>query len=78
MDEWKPDEKFLEFLVKELNKDKSFEKPFIGAGTKSWSMRDLVEEMRQGTELGREIYQDSYANKKTQKQYKAYLSKKSE
>ena len=63
MTEWKPDNEFLDFLLKEWEKDSGFLVGFPDGteeGGKGYTPEKLVEAMRTGTELGREVYATAY------------------
>ncbi len=65
-EEWKADERFLDFVVKKFESDSGLKdlvgatRPLVGAGQKEYSMNDLVNEMRQGTKLGQRMYTTLY------------------
>ena len=61
MTEWKPDTEFLDFIIKKFEKEGGDRnKVLIGAGQKGYNMNELVEEMKQGTKLGRRMYETFY------------------
>lgn len=58
MDNWKPDEKVIEYLEKTVNESENPDEPFIGGGNKSYSIREILEEIKTGTPFGRELHQN--------------------
>ena len=77
MSKWKPDAQFLDFLLKELieegeNADtRNYREDKTG---RMLSTRELVDEMRHGTSLGRKFYRELYAHPEMQKDYERYKS----
>jgi len=67
MAEFKPNEKFLDFLLKKAAEEaKDIDKPLFGnpdgttKGALGWSMREIIEEIRAGEEKWRLIYERLY------------------
>ncbi len=66
MADWQVDERFLDFVVKKFESDSGLKdlvgvtKPLVGAGQKEYSMTDFVDEMRQGTRIGKRLYTTLY------------------
>ena len=58
-DSWTPDPDLIEYLEKAVAASDNPDKTIIGAGTKSWSVKDLLQEVRTGTVFGRK-YQRSW------------------
>lgn len=80
-DKWKPNELFLEYLLeRNSQKGEDADKTLLFAKGKYLSFRELVEEMRLGSALGKEIYHrryqedikafEEYANRKAFEDYK--------
>lgn len=51
-EEWKPDNEFLDFLLKRLEEDTSsgIDKPVFGVGAKTYTLREVVAGMSEGKE----------------------------
>ena len=75
MGTWKPDEKFLEFFLKGLieeGEEIDIRNYREYKTRRMLSTRELVEEMRQGTQLGRKFYRNLYNHPEVQKDYEKY------
>lgn len=73
MAEWNVDEKFLDFLVKKLESEgKDMLKAIVGSSKGTSSMKDLIDEMKQGTKIGQKLYTALY--NLNEKEFKDYLS----
>lgn len=59
MNEWKPNKKLLDEIVKILEKSSGMDMPIVRMGDRLFSTRDILKEIQQGTELGKE-YVHSY------------------
>lgn len=60
MEEWKPDQNFLEFLLKKFEEEGHLDYPLLNANYRSYTKRDLFHEMWHGTELGKLTYESWY------------------
>ncbi len=65
MTEWKPDNEFLDFLLEEWQKEGGFEVGFPDGSGKEYTPETMVEEIRNGTDLGQEVYTTAYDFYKT-------------
>lgn len=70
---WRPDEDFLKFLLYELE-NSEVDIPALDVG-EAYGLRELIEEMQNGTELGKLLYNQYYNNPTMQKLYNEYKSK---
>ncbi|MBI4140470.1 hypothetical protein HY485_01390 [Candidatus Woesearchaeota archaeon] len=81
MSNWKPDAQFLDFFLKGLIEEgenvdlHNYREDKTG---RMLSTRELVEEMRQGTFLGRKFYKKVYNHPEMQKDYERYKSEQGE
>ncbi|MEK6857986.1 MAG: hypothetical protein AABX39_05350 [Nanoarchaeota archaeon] len=79
MSNWKPDEKFLEFLLSDVGSKIGNDLSLFGVpdgttkGGQGYNMKDLVEEMRAGKEWTQDIYEGFQQTFK--KEFKAYQKK---
>ncbi len=57
MADWKADEGFLDYLVKRMEqKGNSTDAPLVGDSQGGYNFKDLVEQMRAGTPIGKKLY----------------------
>ncbi|MBI5065054.1 hypothetical protein HZA97_02350 [Candidatus Woesearchaeota archaeon] len=59
MSNWKPNKKLLDEIVKTLENSSGIDMPIVRMGDRVFSTRDILKEIQQGTELGKE-YVNSY------------------
>ncbi len=74
MNEWKPNHGFLDFLLDRFNEEGHIDHPMVSIDEYSITKRDLIQEMRLGTDLGRKVYSQWHDDPICQKLYSKYLS----
>ena len=74
--DWNPDLEFIEFMKHQLEKDGArLDEPFIGCGSDLFTMLDILQQMRDGKEPGRGMYEKLLTYPCNQ-EYKEYLVSK--
>lgn len=79
--EWKPDEQFLEFLLKEYKKEHELNEDTtlieVYEGRKPFTVRDLFEDMKNGANKdSRDDYNKFYNNPHYQQKFEAWKAEK--
>jgi hypothetical protein len=71
--DWNPDPAFLDFLLQDWTRDgRDLDSSIVAYGSKAYSWNDLLREMREGTEFGRDTYARYWrAGQERFEQYKA-------
>ncbi|MBT3985303.1 hypothetical protein HOD38_01120 [archaeon] len=82
MSDWKPNEPFLEWLLDEVFKKTmriDIDTPFIYTpdgtkkGKEGYTLREVIDVMREGTPFGRSIYGDFWDEPVTRGEFEDYL-----
>ena len=67
MTDWQVDEKFLDFVVKKFESEGGdILKALVGNSQKEYALKDMVDEMRQGTRVGQRVYTTLYRLNETE------------
>ncbi len=62
MTEWQADDSFLDFLVRKMESEGLDQfQPLMGSSQRTYTSQDLVEEMNEGTRLGKKLYGALYS-----------------
>ena len=72
MADWKPNEKFLDYVLKRMEQEgMDTHQPLVGNSQGTSNARDMVEEMRTGTRVGKKMYESLFEREK--KEFEKYL-----
>lgn len=80
MSDWKPDLKYLDFLLdKAITQGHDVDEEFMGTEERTYSMRQMIDEMKQGTDVGKAMYESMVELDKQnpiyQQEYQEYLKR---
>ena len=72
MAEWKADENFLDYVLKKMEQEgMDTHQSLVGNSQGTYNARDMIEEMRNGTGVGRKMYESLFEREKTE--FEKYL-----
>ena len=76
MSEWKPDHRFLDFLLEKFENEDHLHHPLTSDESHEGHTKlELINAMRRGTEFGKEAYRVWHSDHVSQRLYQDYVSK---
>ncbi len=62
MGDWKANSEFLDFLLEKFKQEGTdLDQPLFTYGFEAYSVKELIEEMHRGSEIGKKIYSEMFA-----------------